>query len=60
MDTNSLKRFAQEARLILMKQVSIKIDLVLIEESLARSEYPKDDGVKVIPSFEPQFLKLRG
>ncbi len=41
MNRNALKTFAQEARLILKKQVTSKIDLVLDEESAARREHPK-------------------
>ena len=41
MDTNVLKRFAQEARIGLQNKVRTKIDLVLHEESAARRESPK-------------------
>ena len=41
MDTNVLKRFAQEARVVLKNKVSSKIDLVLNEESSARRENSK-------------------
>ena len=54
MDTNKLKRFAQEARRVLMGRVATKMDLVLAEDSAARRERPaairelerklKDDG----------------
>ena len=38
MDTNSLKKFAQDARRILISRVSNKLDLVLSGESAARRE----------------------
>ena len=38
MDTNSLKKFAQDARRVLINRVSNKLDLVLSEESAARRE----------------------
>ncbi|MDB3929303.1 BREX-1 system adenine-specific DNA-methyltransferase PglX [Paracoccaceae bacterium] len=41
MDTNALKRFAQEARIVLKNKVSSKIDLVLNEKSSARRENSK-------------------
>jgi hypothetical protein len=40
MDTNKLKRFAQEARRVLMGRVATKLDLVLAEDSAARRERP--------------------
>ena len=41
MDTNALKKFAQEARIVLHSKVKSKIDLVLDEQSAARRENPK-------------------
>ena len=41
MDTAVLKRFAQEARIVLKSKVSSKIDVVLDEESAARRENSK-------------------
>ncbi len=41
MDTNVLKRFAQEARISLQNKVRTKIGVVLQEESAARRESPK-------------------
>lgn len=41
MDTTVLKRFAQEARIVLKNKVSSKIDVVLDEESAARRENSK-------------------
>ena len=38
MDTNTLKKFAQDARRVLISRVSNKLDLVLSEESAARRE----------------------
>lgn len=38
MDTNNLKKFAQDARRVLISRVSSKLDLVLSEESAARRE----------------------
>ncbi|NRP28783.1 MULTISPECIES: BREX-1 system adenine-specific DNA-methyltransferase PglX [unclassified Aliiroseovarius] len=40
MDTNKLKKFAQEARRVLMGRVKTKLDLVLAEDSAARRERP--------------------
>ncbi len=40
MDTNKLKKFAQDARTLLMGQVTSKLDLVLSEASAARREFP--------------------
>ena len=40
MDTNKLKKFAQEARTQLMAQVSAKLTLVMAEGSAARREAP--------------------
>lgn len=40
MDTSKLKKFAQYARRSLIKQVSTKLDFVLIETSAARREKP--------------------
>ena len=41
MDTTKLKRFAQDARRILMGKVSSRIDYVLAQESAARREQPR-------------------
>ena len=41
MKTTKLKKFAQEARQLLMAQVSARMDLVLYAESPARREVPK-------------------
>jgi len=41
MDTNSLKKFAQAARNLLIDQVTSKLDVVLAEGSGARREAPK-------------------
>ncbi|MDC0538002.1 BREX-1 system adenine-specific DNA-methyltransferase PglX [Planktomarina temperata] len=38
MDTNKLKKFAQDARRVLIGRVKIKLDLVLAEDSAARRE----------------------
>lgn len=40
MDTNKLKKFAQEARRVLMGRVKTKLELVLAEDSAARRERP--------------------
>ncbi len=41
MDTNALKKFAQEARTELLKTVNFKIDYALSDDSPARRETPK-------------------
>ena len=41
MDTNALKKFAQDARQTLKKTISIKLKFVLSNESLARRENQK-------------------
>ena len=41
METTKLKKFAQEARQLLMAQVSARMDMVLATESPARRESPK-------------------
>ena len=41
MDTNTLKKFAQEARVDLQNKINFKIDYVLNEQSSARRENPR-------------------
>ena len=41
MDTSALKKFAQGARILLIDQVTSKLELVLAEGSAARREHPK-------------------
>ena len=41
MDTNALKKFAQAARNLLIDQVTSKLDLVLVDGSAARRQYPQ-------------------
>ncbi|WP_312413487.1 BREX-1 system adenine-specific DNA-methyltransferase PglX [Shinella sp.] len=41
MDTNALKKFAQNARNLLIDQVTARLDMVLAESAAARREHPK-------------------
>ena len=41
MDTNALKKFAQNARNLLIDQVTARLDMVLAEGAAARREHPK-------------------
>lgn len=41
MDTNTLKKFAQNARNLLIDQVTARLDMVLAEGAAARREHPK-------------------
>lgn len=40
MDTNALKKFAQNARNLLIDQVTARLDMVLAESAAARREHP--------------------
>ena len=60
MDTNKLKKFAQEARRVLMGRVKTKLDLVLAEDSAARRERPaavRDLENKIRELGKPQVIE---